>query len=348
MRAPVALILTLCSPRVSIPSLTHSMGRARFKIDDAERRRRDCERKKKAYAANPKKYRAKARDYYHASEEHAETIKARAKKFREMNVERCKMVGKKYRLEHEDEIRDYRANRYQENREQILIESRERSAAGAAAVDALKQRLGQTCVDAQCTVSWHFCEIDHTRSSTKGAEFSTLRSQVQVDIELAANTDSDGTIHLQLLCPNHHRIRSGYTEIAGTPGSARAYFNQWRRSADGCGGCGIRHPDLPIFCFDADHRDEHRSVKECKVSILVHSGDLDGVKEELKLCRLLCATCHRKRTHIQLGWRHAAIAHKVPRGTSARAHTRPTLLHPRTAMRTAVRQLSSYVADHVA
>jgi len=51
----------------------------------------------------------------------------------------------------------------------------------------------------------------------------------------------------------------------------------------------------PYFVMDFDHREP--SVKVMGVAQLVNYGSLDRVKEEIAKCDLVCANCHRIRTH---------------------------------------------------
>ena len=64
------------------------------------------------------------------------------------------------------------------------------------------------------------------------------------------------------------------------------WVNIYKRSK-GCRFCGLLEP----ICLDFHHiipKD-----KEKCVSTLVHSGNLDKVKEEIKKCIVICSNCHR-------------------------------------------------------
>lgn len=70
-----------------------------------------------------------------------------------------------------------------------------------------------------------------------------------------------------------------------------AYINKWK-TENPCVDCGKYFPPVAMD-FD------HVRGKTKNISGMVHSGkyDLADVLEELKLCELVCANCHRIRTH---------------------------------------------------
>jgi len=57
-----------------------------------------------------------------------------------------------------------------------------------------------------------------------------------------------------------------------------------------CTDCNRKFPSV---CMDFDHLDP----KEKKFSIASLNGSLESILEEIKKCELVCANCHRIRTH---------------------------------------------------
>lgn len=70
-----------------------------------------------------------------------------------------------------------------------------------------------------------------------------------------------------------------------------------------CVDCGYTGP---AFMFDFDHRDP--KLKSFSISDKGVTVSLARLQEEVKKCDLVCANCHRFRTHVQrcLGCEHCA------------------------------------------
>jgi hypothetical protein len=85
-------------------------------------------------------------------------------------------------------------------------------------------------------------------------------------------------------------------------------LRQWRLEQGGCAMCPASVFVMPLFCFDADHVERIEKVNS--VSVIVNRAEYtsDDVHIELGKCRMLCANCHRKNTHVQMGYRHAGAA----------------------------------------
>lgn len=62
-----------------------------------------------------------------------------------------------------------------------------------------------------------------------------------------------------------------------------------------CSDCQRRYP---FYVMDFDHRDPQ--LKEALISKLVDRGSLRRLREEMAKCDVVCANCHRKRTHVRL------------------------------------------------
>lgn len=75
-----------------------------------------------------------------------------------------------------------------------------------------------------------------------------------------------------------------------TQGRLKLMLNQLK--ADPCMDCGGK---FPPYVMDFDHRDP--STKICKVSSLVYSSSEQLLMAEIAKCDLVCANCHRIRTH---------------------------------------------------
>ncbi len=68
-----------------------------------------------------------------------------------------------------------------------------------------------------------------------------------------------------------------------------------------CMDCGGR---FPVVCMDFDHRDPTQKVRE--ISYMVKGCRIEDILAEIEKCDLVCANCHRIRTH-GIG----AVAHTV-------------------------------------
>lgn len=59
-----------------------------------------------------------------------------------------------------------------------------------------------------------------------------------------------------------------------------------------CMDCGFIGPSV---CYDFDHRDP----SEKSYALSQYKGGIDGLRIEAEKCDLVCANCHRIRTHMQ-------------------------------------------------
>jgi hypothetical protein len=59
-----------------------------------------------------------------------------------------------------------------------------------------------------------------------------------------------------------------------------------------CMDCGVSYPS---YVMDFDHRDP--SQKVANVSQLARRGNWIKIKAEIEKCDVICANCHRERTH---------------------------------------------------
>lgn len=59
-----------------------------------------------------------------------------------------------------------------------------------------------------------------------------------------------------------------------------------------CTDCGVYYP---YYVMDFDHLED----KKWGVNFLMSTGRIGALKLEIKKCEIVCANCHRKRTHIR-------------------------------------------------
>ena len=64
------------------------------------------------------------------------------------------------------------------------------------------------------------------------------------------------------------------------------------KEASPCVDCGINYP---YYVMDFDHLED----KVGAISYLSATGRIGALKKEIKKCEIVCANCHRIRTHIR-------------------------------------------------
>jgi ribosomal protein S20 len=74
--------------------------------------------------------------------------------------------------------------------------------------------------------------------------------------------------------------------------SIREYVKNIKENT-ACQDCQIKYP---YYVMDFDHLD----AKENIISFLTSTGRVGALKEEIQKCEIVCANCHRKRTHERL------------------------------------------------
>lgn len=62
-----------------------------------------------------------------------------------------------------------------------------------------------------------------------------------------------------------------------------------------CADCGIRYP---YWVMDFDHRESETKLDN--ISSMVSRRSVAAIKEEISKCDVVCANCHRQRTHERL------------------------------------------------
>ena len=89
-------------------------------------------------------------------------------------------------------------------------------------------------------------------------------------------------------------------KIHGMKLSQRKYLLEfsWRyKKLCGCKMCGIKDPRV----LDYDHI--NRKDKETTVSqMITHRFSIENIKNEIRKCQVLCANCHRIKTHTELNY----------------------------------------------
>ena len=78
----------------------------------------------------------------------------------------------------------------------------------------------------------------------------------------------------------------------------RDYISQYKEFR-GCMDCGQKYPS---YVLDLDHRDPNE--KKFTPSRLAKNNSWQQMIDELKKCDVVCANCHRIRTHDKDHYRH--------------------------------------------
>lgn len=71
----------------------------------------------------------------------------------------------------------------------------------------------------------------------------------------------------------------------------KEYVKKFKESRP-CADCGINYP---YYVMDFDHLDNF--VKGNNINFLSNTGRIGAVKREIEKCEVVCANCHRIRTH---------------------------------------------------
>jgi hypothetical protein len=194
--------------------------------------------------------------------------------------------------------------------------------------DALKLKLSADgfCSFPECKVAYQDCHVHHCRPNEiwkdgkrrKGRCFGTLNTINTVDHEILRNTDDDGNILLQVLCPTHHakvtfesskrtpkglaqRMRQEYIAKRKIQ-IGRCQYDKCQNPEDVCSSAS----QASLFHFDhiysrGDTTAPPGMRKKMIVSAMVMSTgcSLDDIEAEISKCQLLHATCHKLRTDEQ-------------------------------------------------
>lgn len=69
-------------------------------------------------------------------------------------------------------------------------------------------------------------------------------------------------------------------------------FIQDKKESSACCDCGVNYP---YYVMDFDHLEG--AEKDDTINFLSSTGRIGAVKREMEKCELVCANCHRERTH---------------------------------------------------
>lgn len=75
-------------------------------------------------------------------------------------------------------------------------------------------------------------------------------------------------------------------------GIIRAFVRDLKESAP-CTDCGNLYP---YYVMDFDHLENKANI----ISFLTSTGRIGALKKEIKKCEVVCANCHRTRSHKRL------------------------------------------------
>ena len=76
----------------------------------------------------------------------------------------------------------------------------------------------------------------------------------------------------------------------------RMIIRDYIRNIKGTTPCSDCNRQYPFYVMDFDHLEN----KENAVSFLMSTGRIGALKREIKKCEIVCANCHRLRTHKRL------------------------------------------------
>lgn len=69
-------------------------------------------------------------------------------------------------------------------------------------------------------------------------------------------------------------------------------FVNYIKETTPCSDCAEHYP---YYVMDFDHLDGY--IKDGLVSYFTKTGRIEAMKREIEKCEVVCANCHRKRTH---------------------------------------------------
>ncbi len=75
-----------------------------------------------------------------------------------------------------------------------------------------------------------------------------------------------------------------------------------------CTDCGVK---FPPFVMDFDHTDKENKLASISWLAFHDTSNFKKIEDEIAKCDLVCANCHRIRTHDRIQKRKAAIANVV-------------------------------------
>jgi hypothetical protein len=195
--------------------------------------------------------------------------------------------------------RPYNVEYYRRNRDIELQRVRVRQ---AGMVEFLRDLRRIPYADCGGTFRPYQMDFDHRDPSTKTFNLMTGRAMLMASKRVLAEVAK-----CDVVCANCHRIRSREQHRIRTAARVRGVSKRleekrtlWRRQAAmldqlrdvPCADCGNRFPPCSM---DFDHRDPAQK-RSTVPSLIGRAGDAAILAEAAK-CDIVCANCHRVRTH---------------------------------------------------
>lgn len=193
--------------------------------------------------------------------------------------------------------RPYNVAYYSAHRELELsrVKARQREA-----VEFLRELRRVPCADCHGAFPPYVMDFDHRDADRKEFWILQRAGSVSRDRLLAELAKCD------VVCANCHRARTNARALEGRRlriESGRVPTTESRLRRDQttllrqlrdvpCGECQRR---FPFFAMDFDHRDPTEKLFE--VTRMLGRVDTEKLLEEANKCDIVCANCHRKRTH---------------------------------------------------
>jgi hypothetical protein len=195
--------------------------------------------------------------------------------------------------------RTYNVEYYRRNRDIELERVRVRQ---AGMVDLLRDLRRVPCLDCGGRFKAHQMDFDHRDPSAKSFNVMAGRAMLMSTARVLAEVQK-----CDVVCANCHRVRTREQHrirpACRVPGVSRRLDEkraQWRRQAAmldrlrdvPCADCGGRFQSCSM---DFDHRDPRQ--KHSPVPAMIGRAGDARILAEVAKCDIVCANCHRTRTH---------------------------------------------------
>ena len=207
-----------------------------------------------------------------------------ARAWQAKNTEQVQATAKAYRIKNHADRITYEHRYYQERKAAILKRGAARKSRDREHLYVIKL---QPCLDCAKTFDPVCLDFDHVRGQ-KRRDLSSL-------VGYAPHVLAEELRKVELVCANCHRSRS-----LRRKGGAKKYPDTKLASVIlqlKQGACSACSNSYPPECFDFDHIDPKTKVRS--ISSFRHAPltQLPELLAEVAKCRLLCACCHRLKTH---------------------------------------------------
>ena len=202
-------------------------------------------------------------------------------------------------LENKRDQRPYNVAYYEAHRDKEILRVRTRQ---QAAVEHLRALRNVPCRDCLGWFPAHVMDFDHARGSSK--KFWLLQRAGSVSHErLTAELEK-----CEVVCANCHRARTHARALerrrmrieAGHPPVIESRLRREQTALMQklrdvpCSECQQR---FPFFAMDFDHRDP--AEKSFEMTRMLGRLATERLLEETTKCDIVCANCHRNRTHLR-------------------------------------------------